>query len=88
MLDSSLLKTNFVGRDGFVWWIGRVAKKEAWRDESVDEEDGWSFRCKVRIIGYHTFDENQLKEDDLPWAHVMVDASPKELARVVLVLVP
>ena len=74
MLDSSLLKTNFVGRDGFVWWIGRVAKKEAWRDESVDEEDGWSFRCKVRIIGYHTFDENQLKEDDLPWAHVMEDA--------------
>ena len=47
MLDSSLLNTNFVGRDGFIWWIGRVAKPEVWRDESTDPEEGWAFRCKT-----------------------------------------
>lgn len=75
MLDSSLLNTNFVGRDGFIWWIGRVAKPEFWRDESTDPEEGWAFRCKTRIIGYHTFDEDVLPSSDLPWAHVLVDAS-------------
>ena len=75
MLDSSLLKTNFVGRDGFVWWIGQVAPKESWRNGAVDDEDGWAFRCKVRIIGYHTFDIEDLPHDDLPWAHVLLDAS-------------
>ena len=77
MLDSSLLKTNFVGRDGFVWWIGRVAPKEVWRNESTDDEEGWAYRCKVRIIGYHTFDDTEagILDEDLPWAHVLVDAS-------------
>ena len=56
MLDSSLLKTNFVGRDGFVWWIGQP-NQNVWRDESYRSEEGWAFRCKTRIIGYHTFDE-------------------------------
>tara|TARA_A100001388_G_scaffold88136_1_gene63722 strand:+ start:5115 stop:8225 length:3111 start_codon:yes stop_codon:yes gene_type:complete len=77
MLESSLLKTNFVGRDGFVWWIGRVAPKEVWRDEATDDEEGWAYRCKVRIIGYHTFDDTEagIVDEDLPWAHVLVDAS-------------
>lgn len=73
MLDSALLQTNFVGRDGFVWWIGRVADPAVWKNESTDNKKGWAFRCKVRIIGYHPFDENVLSEADLPWAHVMVD---------------
>ena len=75
MLDSALLKTNFVGRDGFVWWIGRVAKPEVWRDESTDTDAGWAFRCKVRIIGYHPFDDSILPDEDLPWSHVLVDAT-------------
>ena len=75
MLDSALLKTNFVGRDGFVWWIGRVADPEVWRNESTDTDAGWAFRCKVRIIGYHPFDEQVMPEVDLPWAHVLVDAT-------------
>ena len=44
-----------------------------WKNESTDNKKGWAFRCKVRIIGYHPFDENVLSEADLPWAHVMVD---------------
>ena len=75
MLDSALLKTNFVGRDGFVWWIGRVADPECWRAKSTDTDAGWAFRCKVRIIGYHPFDDNILADEDLPWSHVLVDAT-------------
>ena len=75
MLDSALLKTNFVGRDGFVWWIGRVAKPEVWRDEATDTDAGWAFRCRVRIIGYHPFDDSILPDEDLPWSHVLVDAT-------------
>ncbi len=75
MLDSALLQTNFVGRDGFVWWIGQVAPPDVWRDKSTDLEEGWAFRCKVRIIGFHSFSKNILPDEDLPWAHVLVDAS-------------
>ena len=75
MLDSALLKTNFVGRDGFIWWIGRVAPPSVWRKESTDVKAGWAYRCKVRIIGYHAFQEEVLPDDHLPWAHVLVDAN-------------
>ena len=75
MLDSALLKTNFVGRDGFVWWIGRVADPKVWRNESTDTDAGWAFRCKTRIIGYHPFDTTILPDEDLPWTHVLVDAT-------------
>ena len=75
MLDSALLKTNFVGRDGFIWWIGRVAEPSVWRNQATDTDAGWAFRCKVRIIGYHPFDDTTLPDEDLPWAHVLVDAT-------------
>ena len=74
-LDHSLLKSEFTGRDGFVWWIGKVANPKSWRDESTDVEKGWSFRCKVRIIGYAPWTETELPDKDLPWAHVMVPAT-------------
>ena len=74
MIDHALLQSNFAGRDGFVWWIGKVAHPKFWRDGATDVEEGWPFRCKVRIIGYHPFNEEELAEDDLPWAHVMVPA--------------
>ena len=25
MIDEALLKTNFVGKDGFRWWVGQIA---------------------------------------------------------------
>ena len=74
MIDHSLLKTQYTGRDGFIWWIGKVAPPDVWRDEQTDPQEGWSYRCKVRIIGYHPFDGDTLPDTDLPWAHVM--ASP------------
>ena len=76
MIEESLLKSGILGKDGFVWWIGRVAKRDTWFQENLGNafsgEQG--FRCKVRIIGYHPFDD-KLKEKDLPWAQVMLDAA-------------
>ena len=76
MIEESLLKSGILGKDGFVWWIGRVAKRDTWFRENLGNafsgEQG--FRCKVRIIGYHPFDD-KLREEDLPWAQVMLDAA-------------
>ena len=30
MLENSLFKTHYIGRDGYVWWIGQIAKEEHW----------------------------------------------------------
>ena len=70
MEESSLLKTNFIGRDGFVWWIGQIAKEKAWAQQV--QGDGWGVRYKVRIMGYHPETEAELKDEDLPWAQVMM----------------
>jgi hypothetical protein len=80
MIDEALLKSNFLGRDGFIWWIGQIADPKVWRNEKtrIDEGDGkdsWGYRCKVRIIGYHSFDRNELDDKDLPWAHVLTSAA-------------
>ena len=32
MIDESLLKSAQIGRDGFTWWIGRVAHEKHWKD--------------------------------------------------------
>ena len=29
-MDAVNFKTNFIGRDGFVWWIGQIAPEEVW----------------------------------------------------------
>ena len=86
MIEASLLQSNFMGKDGFLWWIGQVAPASVWRDEKTLIDSGpnkkatkdndttgasWAYRCKVRIIGYHPFDREVLKDEDLPWAHVM-----------------
>ena len=75
MIDESLLKSNVLGRDGFTWWIGRVAHPDYWKKENEISDANGEFgqRVKVRIIGYHPWDGAQLKEEDLPWAHVMQD---------------
>ena len=84
MIEESLLKSNFVGKDGFIWWIGQVAPAKVWRNEKSKLDAGknqkdsispaWAYRCKVRIIGYHTFDGGILPDEQLPWAHVSVGA--------------
>lgn len=70
MLDNSLLKSNFVGRDGFRWWIGQIPPEDS-HSTQIDK-DGWGNRMKVRIMGYHPFDDTELTNDDLPWAQVLL----------------
>ena len=32
MLEQGFIKQNFVGTEGFQWWIGQVAPEETWKD--------------------------------------------------------
>jgi hypothetical protein len=52
----------FMGLDGFVWFTGVV------EDRNDPSQLG---RVKVRCLGYHTEDLNDIPTKDLPWAHVM-----------------
>ena len=62
--------TNFVGKDGFVWWVGEVE----------DNEDPMELgRVKVRCLGYYTnFAGGTLADlptENLPWATVLQHTS-------------
>lgn len=55
-------ETYFAGRDGFSWFIGVV------EDRNDPDKLG---RVRVRCLGYHTRDLNQIPSADLPWAEVL-----------------
>jgi len=61
--DSYSTSTNFVGKDGFHWWVGQV--------EKGDNNDKLSNRYKVRIVGHHLQSCEAQKTDDLPWANTV-----------------
>jgi hypothetical protein len=75
MIDESLLKSNFVGRDGFRWWIGQIAPEEVQKQLNKDAKDGWGNRLKVRIMGYHPYSVEELPNEDLPWAQILLSTS-------------
>jgi len=52
----------FMGLDGFVWFTGVV------EDRNDPAKLG---RVRVRCLGLHTEDKNEIPTDALPWAHVM-----------------
>ena len=68
-MDDFSFNTNFLGRDGFTWWLGQIAPFSA--TESQDGANGWGCRYKVRIMGYHPYTTAELEDEDLPWAIVM-----------------
>jgi len=79
MLEQGLVKRHFLGRDGFIWWIGQVVDQTQWAGNfpeaptrTTDDHKGFDFRYKVRIMGYHTAAPGDLSDDDLPWASVML----------------
>jgi len=50
---------NFIGKDGFVWFVGVVE----------DRADPLGLgRCRLRIFGWHTDNTSELPTTDLPWA--------------------
>ena len=79
MLEQGFLKSHFVGRDGFIWWIGQVAPEETWKNNFGEgkkvgdnaEIKGFGERYRVRIMGYHTADKDALPDNELPFATVM-----------------
>lgn len=78
MIEEQLFQKHFVGRDGFVWWIGQVVDQTKWQDnilgyrvDNTGEIPGFGERYKVRIMGYHTANLKDLSDDELPWATVM-----------------
>ena len=79
MFEQGLVKTHFLGKDGFIWWIGQVVDQTKWAGnlsgtptKTTKEQKGFDFRYKVRIMGYHTAVPGDLSDDDLPWASVML----------------
>ena len=73
--------TNFFGRDPMQWWIGQVTDpdKGEWGDayervRSINGEQVYGFRCRVRIVGYHGNDTD-LPDKDLPLAHILLPSN-------------
>jgi hypothetical protein len=73
MIDESLIKSNFVGRDGFRWWIGQIPPESAHGNQI--NGGGWGNRFKVRIMGYHPYNTVDLPNEDLPWAQVLLSTT-------------
>jgi hypothetical protein len=70
MIDESLLKSNFIGRDGFRWWIGQIPPESSHGGQINGA--GWGNRFKVRIMGYHPYNTVELPNEDLPWAQCLL----------------
>jgi len=52
-------KKDFAGKNGFIWWVGFVE----------DRKDPLKLgRCRVRCVGWHSDNKQQLPTKDLPWA--------------------
>ena len=69
-MDESLLKSNFIGRDGFRWWVGQIPP-EKFHGGQINGA-GWGNRHKVRIMGYHPYNTEELSNEDLPWAQCLL----------------
>jgi hypothetical protein len=54
---------NFLGRNGFLWFIGVV-------EDRMDPE--YAGRVRVRCLGHHTGNKTALPTSDLPWAQVVL----------------
>ena len=71
-MDNINFKTHFVGKDGFIWWIGQIPDEKSWETQVKNGDGAWGIRYKVRIMGYHPYDDELLKDEDLPWAQVLL----------------
>ena len=68
---------NFIGKDGFNWWIGQVENigdgSYDVETKEIDETDfDYNNKVKVRIVGYHNESRVELPTKHLPWAQVLM----------------
>ena len=75
MIENLLLKSNFLGKDGFRWWIGQIPPRETWLLQWSKKPKAWGNRVRVRIMGYHPPNTTELADKDLPWATVLMPAT-------------
>ncbi len=75
MIENILLKSNFLGKDGFRWWIGQIPPRKTWALQWSKKPQAWGNRVRVRIMGYHPQNTSELKDEDLPWAQVIIPAT-------------
>ena len=73
MRDETNIKTNFLGRDGFRWFIGQIPKNNKVFNAN-NAANNWGQRRRVRIMGYHP-GEDLLPDEDLPFATVFMSTS-------------
>ena len=74
MLETRHSNIEFLGKDGFKWFIAQVAPDKVWRTENNQNFDN-GFRAKIRILGYHpgeSEEEGGISDENLPWAHFLV----------------
>tara|TARA_Y100000766_G_scaffold280588_1_gene290668 strand:- start:57 stop:2333 length:2277 start_codon:yes stop_codon:yes gene_type:complete len=72
MIEETILKSNFVGRDGFKWWIGQIGPESCQGDQINETGNAWGNRMRVRIMGYHPQNPIELPDKELPWAQVLI----------------
>jgi len=77
MEGGALFNPGFIGGN-FIWWLGQIADNSSWRSneepgrfENAASIPGFGKRYKVRILGVHDKEEEQIKSDQLPWATIM-----------------
>ena len=64
---------HFMGFNGFTWWIGVV------EDNNDPEKLG---RVRVRCLGLHTENKNELPTEDLPWATPMMPLTSGSISQI------
>ena len=62
--------SNFLGRDGFKWFVAQVAPLDA-QEEQLVQGEGWAQRYKLRIAGHCPFSE-EIVNKDLPWGQALL----------------
>jgi hypothetical protein len=66
---------NYIGSDGFIWWIGKVVNVNRTIETGSGSGDLYYHRAQVRIVGWHTEDKTKLPDEDLPWANILMPAT-------------
>ena len=80
MIETEVFQKNFVGRDGFIWWIGQIPNDSyiqnlpgsSAKGAPLGSQAGFGDRYQVRIMGYHTANKDELPDIALPWASIML----------------